>query len=35
MPKQSASGGLSACNSCGSSVKSNAKFCPKCGNKIQ
>jgi hypothetical protein len=33
MPKQSSSGGP-ACNSCGSAVKSNAKFCPKCGNKI-
>ena len=34
MPKQSSSSGPS-CNSCGSSVKINAKFCPKCGNKIQ
>ncbi len=33
MPKQSSAGGL-ACNSCGSAVKDNAKFCPKCGNKI-
>ncbi len=33
MPKQSSLGGP-ACNSCGSSVKANAKFCPKCGNKI-
>ena len=33
MPKQSSSGGP-ACNSCGSAVKVNAKFCPKCGNKI-
>jgi predicted RNA-binding Zn-ribbon protein involved in translation (DUF1610 family) len=33
MPRQSSSGGPS-CNSCGSAVKSNAKFCPKCGNKI-
>lgn len=33
MPRQSSSGGPS-CNSCGTPVKSNAKFCPKCGNKI-
>ena len=33
MPRQSSSGSPS-CNSCGSPVKSNAKFCPKCGNKI-
>ncbi|MDE1770696.1 MAG: zinc-ribbon domain-containing protein [Thaumarchaeota archaeon] len=33
MPKQSSPSGLS-CNSCGSPVKSNAKFCPKCGNKV-
>ena len=26
---------VSTCNSCGSAVKANAKFCPKCGNKIQ
>jgi len=25
----------SACSSCGSQVKSTAKFCTKCGNKIQ
>lgn len=31
LPKQSA-GGL-ACNSCGSQLKANAKFCSKCGNK--
>jgi hypothetical protein len=31
LPK-SASGPV--CSSCGSAVKSNAKFCPKCGNKI-
>ncbi|MFZ0842628.1 MAG: zinc-ribbon domain-containing protein [Nitrosotalea sp.] len=34
MPKQS-SDGSPTCNSCGSAVKANAKFCPKCGNKIQ
>ena len=37
LPKQrtsSSSGGGLACNSCGSDVKANAKFCPKCGNKI-
>ena len=33
MPRQSSQSG-SSCNSCGSPVKSNAKFCPKCGNKI-
>ena len=33
MPRQSSSSG-SSCNSCGTPVKSNAKFCPKCGNKI-
>ena len=33
MPRQSSSSGPS-CNSCGTPVKSNAKFCPKCGNKI-
>lgn len=33
MPKQSSLGGP-MCNSCGSAVKANAKFCPKCGNKI-
>ncbi|TRZ79312.1 MAG: zinc ribbon domain-containing protein [Nitrosopumilales archaeon] len=33
MPKQSSLGGPT-CNSCGSAVKANAKFCPKCGNKI-
>ena len=33
LPKQNPSGGPS-CNSCGSPVKSNAKFCSKCGNKV-
>lgn len=33
MPRQSSSTGPS-CNSCGTPVKSNAKFCSKCGNKI-
>ena len=33
MPRQSSSGG-SSCNSCGTPVKANAKFCSKCGNKI-
>ena len=33
MPRQNSSSGPS-CNSCGIPVKSNAKFCPKCGNKI-
>jgi len=33
MPRQSSSSGPS-CNSCGTPVKSNAKFCSKCGNKI-
>ena len=33
MSKQSSSG-ESSCHSCGSPVKPNAKFCPKCGNKI-
>src|SRR5512135_3758975 len=33
MPRQSSPSGPS-CNSCGTPVKSNAKFCPKCGNKI-
>ena len=32
LPKQSAGGPV--CNSCGSALKSNAKFCSKCGNKI-
>lgn len=32
LPKQSSSGPV--CNSCGSTLKSNAKFCSKCGNKI-
>ena len=32
MPKQSVSGPV--CSSCGSALKSNAKFCSKCGNKI-
>jgi len=33
LPKQSSSG--PTCSTCGSSVKVNAKFCAKCGNKIQ
>jgi hypothetical protein len=33
MPKQNSSEPV--CNSCGSALKSNAKFCSKCGNKIQ
>lgn len=32
LPKQSSGGPV--CNSCGSSLKPNAKFCSKCGNKI-
>ena len=32
MPKQSSSGPV--CNSCGSALKANAKFCSKCGNKV-
>ena len=32
MPRQSSSS--PSCNSCGTPVKSNAKFCSKCGNKI-
>ncbi len=32
LPKQSSSGPV--CNSCGSALKANAKFCSKCGNKI-
>ncbi len=32
MPKQISSGPV--CNSCGSALKANAKFCSKCGNKI-
>ena len=32
LPKQSAGGPV--CNSCGSALKANAKFCSKCGNKI-
>ena len=32
LPKQSA--GDPVCNSCGSALKANAKFCSKCGNKI-
>ena len=35
LPKQTPSGGGSMCNNCGSPVKANAKFCAKCGNKIQ
>ena len=34
LPKQSPSGGPT-CSSCGSPVKVNARFCAKCGNKIQ
>src|SRR5438445_12829192 len=34
LPKHSPSGGPT-CSSCGSLVKVNAKFCAKCGNKIQ
>ena len=33
LPRQSSSG--PTCSTCGSSVKVNAKFCAKCGNKIQ
>ena len=33
MPRQSSSS-VPSCNSCGTPVKSNAKFCSKCGNKI-
>lgn len=32
MPKQSSGGPV--CNSCGSALKANAKFCSKCGNKL-
>ncbi|MHB8601044.1 MAG: zinc ribbon domain-containing protein [Nitrosotalea sp.] len=32
LPKQSSTGGP-VCNSCGSTLKANAKFCSKCGNK--
>ena len=33
LPKQSPSG--PTCSTCGSSIKANAKFCTKCGNKVQ
>lgn len=32
LPSQSSSG--KTCSSCGSSIKANAKFCTKCGNKV-
>ena len=32
LPKQSQGGPV--CNTCGSALKANAKFCSKCGNKI-
>lgn len=34
LPKQNLSGGH-VCSTCGSPLKANAKFCSKCGNKIQ
>jgi len=34
LPKETPASGLT-CGSCGSSVKASAKFCTKCGNKIQ
>ena len=33
LPKQSTNSSP-VCNSCGSTLKSNAKFCSKCGNKV-
>ncbi len=33
LPKQNTSG--PACSTCGSPIKTSAKFCTKCGNKVQ
>lgn len=35
LPKETSSAGSITCSKCSSPVKSGAKFCVKCGNKIQ